>query len=206
MIIFKNPSEYKHIQEIKRILGNEKISPLLKSGNFKELYDLLLKSDISSIVIGEITKFLYTALKIDLLDTLSEVPDIFLNSTDLIKIEIPNHITTINDYSFAFNDNLKEVILPSNLTILGVSCFLGSPELKEITIPKSLKKIKSRAFEKCPKLNNIYYKGTFGDFLKIIGNRNLADNDGKIHCTDATLYFSHIKDRWIDLDSEVFIP
>ena len=206
MIVFKNPSEYKHIQEIKRILGNEKISPLLKSGNFKELYDLLLESDISSIVIGEITKFLYTALKIDLLDTLSEVPDIFLNSTDLIKIEIPNHITTINDYSFAFNDNLKEVILPSNLTILGVSCFLGSSELKEITIPKSLKKIKSRAFENCPKLNSIYYKGTFGDFLKIIGNRYFADSDSKIYCTDATLYLSHIKNRWINLDSEIFIP
>ena len=206
MIIFKNPSEYKHIQEIKRILGNEKISPLLKSGNFKELYDLLLKFNIQLEVIGEITKFLYTALKIDLLDTLSEVPDIFLNSTDLIKIEIPNHITTINDYSFAFNDNLKEVILPSNLTALGVSCFLGCSDLKEITIPKSLKKIKSRAFENCPKLNKIYYKGTFGDFLKITGNRNLADNNSKIYCTDATIYFNHIKDRWIDLDSEVFIP
>ena len=198
MVVFKNPSEYKYIQEIKHILGNEKISPLLKLGNFKELYDLLLKFNIQLEVIGEITKFLYTALKIDLLDTLSEVPDIFLNGTDLVKIEIPNHITTINDYSFAFNVNLKEVILPSNLTTLGVSCFLGCSDLKEITIPKSLKKIKSRAFENCPKLNKIYYKGTFGDFLKITGNRNLADNNSKIYCTDATIYFNHIKDRWIN--------
>ena len=198
MVVFKNPSEYKYIQEIKHILGNEKISPLLKLGNFKELYDLLLKFNIQLEVIGEITKFLYTALKIDLLDTLSEVPDIFLNGTDLVKIEIPNHITTINDYSFAFNVNLKEVILPSNLTALGVSCFLGCSDLKEITIPKSLKKIKSRAFENCPKLNKIYYKGTFGDFLKITGNRNLADNNSKIYCTDATIYFNHIKDRWIN--------
>lgn len=206
MVVFENPSKYKYIKEIKHILGNEKISSLLKLGNFTELYDLLLKSDIYSGVIGEITKFLYIALKIDLLDTLTEVPDIFLNNTDLVKIKIPNHITTINDYSFAFNDNLKEVILPSNLTLLGVSCFLGNPELKEITIPKSLKKIKSRAFGDCPKLNKIYYKGTFEDFLKITGNRNLADNGSKIYCTDATLYFSHIKDRWIDLGNEIFIP
>lgn len=198
MIVFKNPSEYKHIKEIKHALGNEKISPLLKSGNFKELYDLLLKSDIQLNVIGEITKFLYAALKTDLLDTLSEVPDIFLNSTDLVKIKIPNHITTINDYSFAFNDNLKEVILPSNLTILGVACFRECHELEKITIPKALEKIKSMAFMKCTKLSKIYYEGTFEDFLKIKGNRNLADNDSKIYCTDATITFSHIENRWIN--------
>lgn len=206
MIVFKNPSEYKYIKEIKHILGNEKISSLLKLGNFKELYDLLLESDIYSGVIGEITKFLYTALKIDLLDTLSEVPDIFLINTDLVKIKIPNHITTINDYSFAFNDNLKEVILPSNLTILGVSCFLGSPELKEITIPKSLKKIKSRAFENCPKLNKIYYEGTFEDFLKIQRNINFAGFDRNIECTDATIAFNYSKDKWIKLDKGIYIP
>lgn len=172
--------------------------PLLESGNFKEFYYLLLRQDVQLHVIGETTKLFYNALKTDPLNTLSEVPDYFLTFTDLTKIKIPNHVTIIGDYSFAFNIGLKEVILPSNLKVLGVSCFLSSPKLEEITIPKSLEEIKSRAFESCPKLNKIYYEGTFEDFLKIKNNVNFANNYREIHCTDATLYFSHIKDRWIN--------
>lgn len=205
MIVFKDPSKYEHIKEIKNILSNKAFFSLLELGNFKEVYDLLLKSDIQSKVMGEFTKFLYSALKIDPLSALSEVPDFFLPFTDLIQIKIPSHITAINDYSFAILNNLKEVILPPNLEVLGVSCFLSCPELKEITIPKSLKEIKHRAFQNCPKLNKTYYEGTFEDFLKIKRNVNFADHK-KIKCADTTIAFSYTKGKWIDLNNDIYVP
>ena len=64
MVEFKNNSEYKNIKEIKHILYRKRFSSPLKLGNFKELYNLLRVSDVTS-EIGEFTKFIYNALEID---------------------------------------------------------------------------------------------------------------------------------------------
>ena len=97
-------------------------------------------------------------------------------------------------------------MLPSNLKILGICYFINNIELEEINISKSLEKIKSRAFENCPKLNKIYYEGTFEDFLKIKNNTLFAANYREIHCTDTRITFNYTKGKWIGLDNNIYTP
>lgn len=207
MVKFENSSKYKHIKEIKNILNSDDgkyFLSCIKQNNFEELYNSLMVSDITPKVMGEFTKFIYNALEINPLDILTEVPDFFLTYTDLIEIKIPDHITVINDYAFAFLNNLEKVTLPSNLEILGTSCFVSNPKLEEITIPKTLKEIKNGIFLNCPFLH-IYYQGTLKEFLKIKNNKLFAAKYRKVQCIDAELTFSYTKNEWLDLDDDIYI-
>ena len=160
MVKFEDNSSYKHIREIKYILSRDHFYSPLKLGNFEELYNLLMVSDITPEVTGEFTKFIYNALKIDPLDILTEVPDFFLTYTDLIEIRIPDHITVINDYAYAFTKNLKKVILPSNLEVISVSGFSNCYALEEITLPKTLKEIASFVSDKLSTLESVLSTAT----------------------------------------------
>lgn len=200
MVKFKNNSKYKYIKDIKKLLSDELLLPSIKSKNFNKLYELLMVSAYTPETIGEFTKFLYNALNVDPLNNLNEVPDFFLTQTDLIEVKIPNHITTINDYAYAFTENLKKVILPSNLEVIGISSFINCYALEEITLPKTLKEIASRAFEHCIDLDKINYEGTFEDFLQIKGNLNLASEGRIIKCTDTRIKFNYTQDKWVDID------
>ena len=201
MVKFKNNSKYKYIKDIKKILNDELLLPSIKSKNFNKLYELLMVSAYTPETIGEFTKFLYNSTKIDLLNYLDEVPDFFLTQTDLIEINIPNHITILNDYCFAFTQELKKVTLPPNLKTIGVSSFINCYALEEIILPKTLEEIASRAFEHCVDLDKINYVGTFEDFLQIKGNLNLASEGRIITCTDARIKFNYPQGKWVDIDN-----
>ena len=204
MIKFENNSKYKYIKDIKKLLSSddgEYFLSCIKSGNFEELYNSLMVSDVTPETIGEFTKFLYNSTGLDLLNYLDEVPDFFLTQTDLIEVNVPNHITTLNDYCFAFTQELKKVTLPPNLKTIGVSSFINCYALEEITLPKTLEEIASRAFEHCVDLDNINYEGTFEDFFQIKGNLNLASEGRIIKCADIRIKFNYTQGKWVDIDN-----
>ena len=63
------------------------------------------------------------------------------------RIELPNGVTKIIDYSFGSCRFLEEVILGSGVTTIGSRAFDGCSSLKSVTIPDSVKSIASDIFD-----------------------------------------------------------
>ena len=171
MIKFANFKNFEYLDDIKNLLQNSNIIECLTNEDFTELYEILNSSVKTQLIIGEFTKFLYASLNIDILKNLKEVPKSFLIFTNALEIEIPNHITTINERAFGYNLILFKVKMPSNLQILRKLCFTGCHNLKEVELPKTLQIIEDIPFQNG--INIIKYNGTFEEFLQIKGNENL---------------------------------
>ena len=70
---------------------------------------------------------------------------------NLKSVSIPNTVTHIKDYAFSSCVKLTSITLPSNLLYIGEGAFSGTA-IKSITIPAKVKSIKSTAFMMCEKL------------------------------------------------------
>ena len=194
MIKFANFKNFEYLDDIKNLLQNSNIIECLTNEDFTELYEILNNSVKTQLIIGEFTKFLYASLNIDILKNLKEVPKSFLIFTNALEIEIPNHITTINERAFGYNLILFKVKMPSNLQILRKLCFTGCHNLKEVELPKTLQIIENIPFQNG--INIIKYNGTFEEFLQIKGNENLF-NCNKVKCTDVEIQYDSIgKKGW----------
>ncbi|MBR0427626.1 MAG: leucine-rich repeat protein [Clostridia bacterium] len=64
-------------------------------------------------------------------------------------------ITTIGNYSFKDNQNIKEIEIPTTIQTIGSYAFYNCTNLKEINIPSSLYRINNYAFYGCASLENI---------------------------------------------------
>ena len=99
----------------------------------------------------------------------SNVDGILVQCDKINEIKIPNGTKEITDASFARNEALQKVTLPDTLEKIGNLSFGSNISLEEINIPDSVKEIGIGAFEFCPKLNKIHYRGntyTKEEFVK----------------------------------------
>ena len=122
---------------------------------------------------------------------------IFDGCTSLIKIEIPEGVTTIPAYAFNNATYLEEVVFPSTLTTIGNYAFYGCTGLKELNLPDSLTAIPAYCFYNCTGLSvlslpanvtsigNYAFYGCLGlrvinmnENLKSIGNYAFCGCDG----------------------------
>ena len=76
-------------------------------------------------------------------------------SHNLTSITIPNSVTSIGDYAFAWCDGLASITIPNSVTSIGDSAFIYCTSLHTITIPKNVNVLK--AFKHCPLLTNIQF-------------------------------------------------
>lgn len=124
-------------------------------------------------------------------------------STEVTSVKIPSGVTSIEDYAFMVNDNLKSITIPSGVTSIGMHTFEGCSSLASvtigngvtniggyvfynctsltsITIPGSVTSIGENAFRNCTSLANIYYIGTEEQWNAITKdttwNRNMGSN------------------------------
>lgn len=72
----------------------------------------------------------------------------------LNSVVIPNSITTIYNYAFAFNDTLTDIVLPDSVTWIGSSAFTDCG-FTSIRLPKNLTIINEYVFMDCTSLENI---------------------------------------------------
>ncbi len=107
-------------------------------------------------------------------DTVIVIPDgitsiadyAFAYCTELISITIPNRVTSIGDYAFDGCCNLTSITMPSDLESIGEAVFLGCSSLTSIIIPDNVKNIGVSAFSDCSNLISI----TIGKGVTIIGD------------------------------------
>lgn len=85
------------------------------------------------------------------------------------KIIIPDTVTYIGDYAFAFDSGshyddyvsgVETIELSSNLTYIGSNAFEYNTKLKEINIPETVSYIGSDAFRGCDSLEEVYIPST----------------------------------------------
>lgn len=66
---------------------------------------------------------------------------------DVVTVEIEEGITKIDDYAFAFCQNLTEIDIPEGVTSVGTNAFSGCTKLEKITLPSTLEEIGMFAFD-----------------------------------------------------------
>lgn len=70
-------------------------------------------------------------------------------------VTIPDSVTSIPDYAFAFCSQLTNISIPNSVTFIGFFAFNSCTSLKSITLPSSLSTIQSSAFYNCGNLETI---------------------------------------------------
>ncbi len=91
----------------------------------------------------------------------------FLNCSSLKNIVIPDSVKYIDDSSFSGCSGITELDLPSDLRTIGERAFSGCSGLTHLTIPASVKSSGYYAFATYSKNIDVYYLGTWTDFVKV---------------------------------------
>ena len=78
----------------------------------------------------------------------------------ITKVVIPEGITTINKYAFAFSRALEQIELPKTLEIIEYEAFRDCRSLTSINIPNSVISIGEYAFNQCTNLTTINLEAT----------------------------------------------
>ena len=73
-------------------------------------------------------------------------------------VNVPEGVTNIGDYAFAYNNNVENVVLSSTVRDLGRG--FDSSAVKSVTLNEGLEKISPRAFRKTPNLESIIIPST----------------------------------------------
>lgn len=81
----------------------------------------------------------------------------FYNMKSLEEIDIPDSVTVLGNYAFAYCASLTNIDgqLPAGLTSIGEGCFESCIKLEAITVPKDVKSIGARAFAHCSSLKTV---------------------------------------------------
>lgn len=73
---------------------------------------------------------------------------VFSDCSNLAKINLPDGLVNVDDWTFCDCKNLKNIRLPSGLEKIGVACFYGSG-LEEVILPASVKEVCADTFRDC---------------------------------------------------------
>ena len=74
---------------------------------------------------------------------------------DAVEAIVPDGITSIGEWAFSWNPNLKSVTLPDSVTSIGDRAFLQCTGLETVDIPANVTEIGAYAFTYCKKLTAI---------------------------------------------------
>ena len=83
--------------------------------------------------------------------------NLYLNGGLVTELTIPNSVTAIRNYAFAYCSKLTSITIPedSKLTSIGDEAFYGCSRLTSITIPEGVTSIGDEAFRGCSSLTTI---------------------------------------------------
>lgn len=73
----------------------------------------------------------------------------------LEQIVLPEGVTSIEGWAFAYNDCLTEISLPQSLTSIGVSAFGYCTALQAVELPDEITSVRSRVFTCCTRLGEV---------------------------------------------------
>ena len=83
----------------------------------------------------------------------------FEYACNLIKITIPDSVTTLNDSAFYSCKKLKNFSIPNSVVNVGRDVFAYCESIEEVTIPSSIKDVAWYMFTDCKKLKKVNFEG-----------------------------------------------
>ena len=100
--------------------------------------------------------------------------NLYINNELVTSVTIPDGVTAIPSYAFAYCSGFTSVTIPNSVTSIGSSTFSGCSGLTSITIPDSVTSIGSSAFENCSGLTSV----TIGNGVTSIGSSAFSGCSG----------------------------
>ena len=76
-------------------------------------------------------------------------------SSPIVKLKLPNTITTINRRAFYYCSALTDIAFGDSITYIGTESFLACDGLKSLIIPNTVKFISDSAFSRCNGLTDL---------------------------------------------------
>ena len=77
---------------------------------------------------------------------ITEISDNAFYGLGILSVQLPNHLSRINNYSFAENE-IKNITIPNELTVIGWGAFYNN-QIESLNIPNSVSLIEGDAFRK----------------------------------------------------------
>ena len=147
---------YEGLPEVDSLLGDLKtfllkpdIQKALQNNDFGIIYDALHPN-----LASQFTQ-LMNSLDIDPLNYLPYIPVRFLANTSIKSIDIPDHITHIDDSAFFHCEGLTSITIPDNVVSIRARAFFGCTGLTSVTIGSNVADIREQAFCSCTSLADI---------------------------------------------------
>lgn len=133
--------------------------------------------------------------------TVGNTPPSFSQISTLVKVSIPNSVTTIGDYAFTGCSGLTSITIPSSVTTIYVA-FNGCSSLTSITIPNSVTSIGNEAFSNCSSLTNVTIQATTPPTLGVDVFSNNASGR-KIYVPSASVNTYKAATNWSTYASDI---
>lgn len=154
------------------------------------LTTILLRSGLQTI--GESAFYNSGLLQINIPPSVNTIQDsAFGNCTSLMDVDFlsNSNISNIGNQTFAWCENIQEIVLPDHLIMLGDDAFYHCGDLNTITIPATIESIGDTCFGGCTSLSIINYNGTKTQWS------NVAKGDGwnsgipatVVHCSNGDI-------------------
>ena len=148
----------KFLRENKQLIINEQ---------FDELYNNAQNS--IGFTIGELSDC-FLAKDFNPLNKMSSVPSGFMSNSvytsELFTIPEGNNIEEIGRFAFK-NTKIKTFMIREGIKVIETMAFSNSEVLESIYLPSTLEELGNTIFFKSPHIKEIYYNGTYDEFLKI---------------------------------------
>ena len=93
----------------------------------------------------------------------------FSQNTNIVTVEIPDHVITIGDNAFYYCISLNEIVIPDSVTTIGEDAFLQCNSLTEIDISDNVTEIGHGAFSWCTSLTSIAVKQNNPNYASVDG-------------------------------------
>ena len=112
-------------------------------------------SGLTSVHISDIVAWCNIKFGGELSNPLYYANHLYLNGEEIKDLEIPNSLTTIDEYAFCGCSGLTSVLIPNSVTSISYETFQGCSGLTSVTIPNSVTSIGGSAFEGCSGLTSV---------------------------------------------------